>query len=137
MRTHRYWPWTSLIAGIFVALLIIAFFVMSAVEIAHHRWSRLMLLMAVFAAISAIIAFSVRYFRSRFDYYIRIDDQSLSLWSAKGVLTVQRDVAQIEWLADSFVVRAKSGSIVVTKAYAGFGSLKRLVRSWEENGSGD
>jgi len=131
MKRRRYWPWPAVLAGASAALLIFLFFAGAIGEIALHRWRRVATLVVVFAIVSLMIAVIVRRFRDRLDYFIVADDDSLRHCSPKGTVTILRhDLLQIDWRPDSFVVRAKTGDLTITRIYMGYESLKRLVQSW-------
>jgi len=132
MKRRRYWPWPAVLAGAFAALLIVLFFVGAIGEIALHRWRRVATLVVVFAVVSLTIGMVIRRFRDRFDYFIDADDNSLRHCSQKGSVTILRhDVLDIDWRPDSFVVRAKTGDLTITRIFMGYESLKRLIRSWK------
>ncbi len=131
MKRHRYWPWAAIFAGGFTAALIALVLIASALEIALHRWASVLTLLAAYCVTCLVIVLLMRRFRDRFDYFIDADEQSLHRWSARGEVTVQRSrVIQIEWGPDSFTVRGDTGEISITRAYAGYRSLRRLVQGW-------
>lgn len=128
---RRYWPWSSIGAFVLTGVLILITLVAFAGGIALHRFGQAARVVGVFIFVaSAWIAILLR-LRERFDYFIDADAHVIRRWSPKGEITVRwEDTPEIEWHETWFVVRSGMFEIVVTRAYAGFRSLRRAVRKW-------
>src|SRR5260221_406407 len=128
---RRYWPWTSILAFVFTAIVILLGLIAFSGQLALHRFGRAANVVGMAIFITVAMTVIVLRYRDRYDYYIDADQQTLRRWTPKGEVVVQREnITQIEWFEDSVVVRASTGEIAITKAYAGYGSLRQLVKGW-------
>ena len=133
MKTRRYWPWTSVLALVFFGVVILLFLLAFAGEMALHRISKAMSVVGIFIFIAIASTMILLRIRNRFDYFIDVDDQQLRRWTPTGELVLRReDVTDIEWFPESFTIRTTTAQVTITKAYAGYRSLMRVVLTWQD-----